>query len=125
MLQDMEFASGRLLVKSRVRLDCTALLLHRSWWSGLDEARSAVSLHLFTDSSPQWRGVELSACSVDIVLRGQLWRRLAPLVSLEKRQLGVAGKLAAILWQTYLMFGPTVLTMQSFARQVRSVTTYI
>ena len=56
MLKDMEFVSGRLLVKSRVRLDCAAMLLHRRWWREQCRTGHVVSIHILCDSSPQWRG---------------------------------------------------------------------
>lgn len=72
-------AGGTLLVKSRVTLDCTANLLHRQWWASIC-TEAGVSVHIFCDASPQWRGIELFATSVDFIVGGQLFRRLAPLV---------------------------------------------
>lgn len=115
-------AGGTLLVKSRVTLDCSANLLHRQWWASVCK-EAGVSVHIFCDASPQWRGIELFATSVDFIVGGQLCRRLAPLVSLNKAQMGHHGKLAALLWQLYLMTGPTFASMQELCAAVRSVTT--
>lgn len=101
--KNLEFTSGRLLIKSRVRSDCTAMLLHRRWWLALCSTEQAVSAHLFVDSSPQWRGVELAACTIDIVVLDRLKRCLAPVVSLSKSQLDLNGNVAAVLWQAYLV----------------------
>lgn len=122
LLGNLKSTSGRLLIKSRIRLDCAANLAHRAWWS---QARLSVdvSVHIFCDASPQWRGIELFATTVDIVVDGCLYRRLAPLVSLSKAQLDHHGKLGALLWQLFLMCGPTFEDMASFCRAVRSVTT--
>lgn len=115
-------AGGSLLVKSRVALDCTANIFHRQWRASIcDEA--GVSIHIFCDASPQWRGIELFATSVDCIIGGQLFRRLAPLVSLSKTQMGHQGKLAALLWQLFLMTGPSFSNMRKLCTAVRSVTT--
>lgn len=106
MLKDMEFVSGRLLIKSRIRLDCAAMLLHRRWWADLCQQPGLVSVYLFCDSSPQWRGVELYAATMDIVIGGVLFRRLAPLVALDKTQLDLSGKVAALLWQAFRWWVP-------------------
>lgn len=47
------------------------------------------------------------------------WRRLC----LNKAQMGHRGKLAALLWQLYLMTGPTFASMQELCTAVRSATT--
>lgn len=120
--KNVEFMSGRLLIKSRIRLDCTAMLLHRRWWLALCSTEHVVSVHLFVDSSPQWRGVELSACTVDIIIGDELKRCLAPVVSLSKSQLDLNGKVAAVLWQAYLIAGPAWGSLQAFCRSVCSVT---
>lgn len=120
--KNLEFTSGRLLIKSRVRLDCTAMLLHRRWWLALCSTEQAVSVHLFVDSSPQWRGVELAACTIDIVVGDKLKRCLAPVVSLSKSQLDLNGKVAAVLWQAYLVAGPAWGSLQAFCSSVQSVT---
>lgn len=122
LLENAESVSASLLKLSRVRLDCAANLLHRAWWSEVSKL-SDVSVHIFCDSSPQWRGVELFATTVDFVVDGVLHRRLAPLVSLNSAQLDRHGKLAALLWQAFLMVGPSFASMQDFCASVRSVTT--
>lgn len=122
LLDNMEFASGRLLIKSRLRLDCTANLLHRQWWVSVCNA-SDLGVHIFCDASPQWRGIELFATTVDFWVEGSLVRRLAPLVSLSKTQLDQHGKLGAMLWQLSLMAGPTSETLKRLCSAVRSITT--
>lgn len=122
LLDNTEFTSGRLLIKSRVRVDCAANLLHRKWWSSICH-QEGLSVHIFCDAFPQWRGVELFATTIDIVVGGELFRRLAPLVSLSKAQLDQSGKLAAVLWQAFLMVGPTVESLSQFCGAVRSLTT--
>lgn len=122
MMKDMEFVSGRLLNKSRVRLDCAAMLLHRRWWAVQLQSGEPISVHLLCDSSPQWRGVELFAATFDIVVGGRLVQRLAPLVSLGKTQLDLSGKVAALLWQAFLLTGPSFASLKDFCGAVRSVT---
>lgn len=123
ILADLEFVSGRLLVKSRFRADCVANILHRQWWAGVSASGQPISVHLFIDASPQWRGVELYATSLDIFVQGRLFRRLAPLVSLGKTQLGFEGKLAGLLWQLYLLAGSSFAALQRLCSCVRSITT--
>ena len=124
MLKDMEFVTGRLLVKSRMRLDCAAMLLSRRWWATVcKDTPTAVSVHVMCDASPQWRGTELLACTIDVVVGNQLFRRMAPPVALGKSQFDATGKLAALLWQVFLMMGPTWASLRAFCGAVRGVTT--
>lgn len=59
---------------------------------------------------------------MDIVAGGRLIRRMAPLVSLGKRQLGLAGKVAGVLWQAFLLCGPAFASVMEFCQAVRSIT---
>lgn len=122
MLNIVQFMSARCLVRARIRADAAAMLLQREWWQSLG-ARDDVSVYVFCDSSPQWRGVELFACTVDIVVGDELFRRLSPLVSLNKSQLDLSGKMAALLWQAFLLTGPAWKSLNQFCQKVRSVTT--
>ena len=121
LLKGMLFLSAKTLVTSRIRADCTAMLLHRQWWQ-MVQTRDDVNVYIFADASPQWRGIELYAVTIDIVLGGKLIRRLAPLVALSKTQLDLSGKLVALLWQMYLMIGSWS-SLKRFCQCVRSVTT--
>lgn len=122
LVGDLKRTSGKLLVKSRIRIDCAANLAHRAWWSQVRQSED-ISIHIFCDASPQWRGVELFATTVDIIVDGCLFRRLSPVVSLSKAQLDHHGKLAALLWQLFLLSGPSFDSMAAFCRAVRSLTT--
>ena len=58
-------------------LDCCAMLTFRAYYASLDQA--ATNLCLWCDSSPQWRGVKLSAASLDSVSTEGGWiRQKAP-----------------------------------------------
>ena len=63
------------------------------------------------DASPQWRGLELWAASVDVVrLRGDAdstdvrkFLLLAPFITLPKSMRGQFAKCAAFVWQAFLI----------------------
>lgn len=119
---------AELLRRARVRLDCTAMLLSRRLWSSLCDHKgldgsSAPSVYLFTDASPQWRGLELFASTADWLHGGRLTRRMLPLVALDKAFMDATGKCIAMLWQLYLEIGPGVERFRAFCNRVRSVTT--
>lgn len=66
---------------------------------------SLVSIHCFTDASPQWEQRELLASSYDLVYRGEdgqrrVERRLFPAISLGGGMRTVHGKTCASLWST-------------------------
>ena len=122
LLKNVQITSAKSLIKSRIRADCAALILHRQWWQSVKD-RDDVHVYIFCDSSPQWRGVELFACTVDILVGEKLHRRLAPLVSLSKAQLNLNGKVAALLWQLFFLAGPGSDSFRDFCRRVVSVTT--
>ena len=87
--QDATHINPEVLRKARVRLDCMSMLLTRALMDHLDF--SSVSMYLFVDGSPQWRGWELYATTLD-VLHGDFTRRmLLPIVSLARSLLDRVG----------------------------------
>ena len=75
---------------ARVRLDCVNNLLMRAMFAAT--CVDQLALFLFCDGSPQWRGNELWASTLDILFaNGDLKRLLLPMVSLARFCLGLAG----------------------------------
>ena len=114
-------ASSDIIRKGRVRLDLLALLLWRKVFRSFDPDH--VSVHLFSDGSPQWRGLELFASIADIFYRGIFFRRLLPVVSLSKGQMDHLGKTFVLMWQICMMFGIQPEDFLKFRLAVRSLTT--
>ena len=100
------------------------MLLWRSYLHGLNV--EGIDLYLYTDGSPQWRGVELIASTLDIRVPGQggvfRQRRLLPAVSINLPMFGPIGKTMALLWQLFLMAGPTYTKMRRILKRVRAMT---
>lgn len=120
VLENVQFLSARCLSRGRIRGDAVANFLHPEWRRSIGK-RDDAHVFLFGVSSPHCRGIDF-ACTVDILV-GDTWaRRLAPLVSLNKAQLGINGKMAAPLWQAYLLTGPAWDSLSHFCHKVCSVT---
>lgn len=74
---------AELLRRARVRVDCVSMALWREMWSSMCSKVAddgLPDLYLFTDASPQWRGLEMFASSVDVLHKGALTRRMLPMV---------------------------------------------
>ena len=122
LLRELEYVHSDCLRKARVRLDCVCMNLFRFFWASLDIAN--VDIHLFADGSPQWRGLELFAVSADFCFgEGQIIRKLLPCVSLPRCMADALSKTVALLWQIYLMVGPSFARVRQFCDRVRSFTT--
>jgi hypothetical protein len=50
---------------ARVRIDITCMVLFREYFRGIP--RDRLDIYIFTDGSPQWRGLEMIASSFDMV----------------------------------------------------------
>lgn len=125
MIATMKRVHPEILRRSRVRLDCLGMQLFRELWAATVRATSndLPNLYLFADASPQWRGLELYASSFDMVDGGAIVHRLLPAISLDKGFLDAAGKVLALLWQIFLLTGPTFFLVRLFCSRVRSITT--
>lgn len=123
LLSCMETVSYGTLREARIRCDCASMLLWRRVWGHLMRTVPASSLHLYIyiDSSPQWRGLELLATSVDLFDGRVFVRRLLPVVSLERGQLDTLGKAMSLLWQLWLCFGPSFAAMRFVCSRVQAV----
>ena len=80
-----------------------------------------MDIYLFCDGSPQWRGAELFAASMDILFNDAVKRILLPLLSLPRDHLDRVGKCVALLWQLLMLVGSRLL--QAFLKRVRGILT--
>jgi len=77
------------LRKARPRLDCVAMLLSRAMFAAQDWG--SLSIYLFCDGSPQWRGWELYASTMDVFATDFSKRLLLPVVCLARNMLDLHG----------------------------------
>ena len=80
-----------------------------------------INLFLFCDGSPQWRGLELYAATLDFFHELVFKRFLLPAVYLSRGQLDALSKTVALLWQVSLLVGARLLQM--YLSRVRAVLT--
>ena len=106
--------------QGRVRLDYLAMLLFRRFLRMV--MGPSVDFQIFADSSPQRRGLELFSASFDMFYDGSFQRRYFPFVN---ASLGFSAnaKLCTLLWQIFLLVGPSFLALRAFCNQVRSIVT--
>ena len=77
------------LRQARTRLDCVAMLVWRAMFALMNP--ELLCLYVFCDASPQRRGMEMFASSIDIIAADFTRRLLLPVVSLGRCCLGVQG----------------------------------
>lgn len=125
LMGTLRMVHAEVLRRARVRLDCIAMLLYRRFWTTLVAAgdETTINIYLYADASPQWRGLELYASSFDLFDGSRFQHKLFPMVSLDKEFGDAAGKCLALLWQVFLMVGPSYEVLRFFCRRVRSITT--
>ena len=110
------------LIEARARLDIVNMKLFRMFVATLDLA--LVGVHVFADGSPQFRGQELFASTIDVNLSPNVrMRRLLPCVSLPRWMADALSKTMALLWQFFLMVGPNFDTMRRWCDRVLSICT--
>ena len=112
---------------ARIRVDCMAMMLWRERFKHLDAEE--FNVHLHSDGSPQWAGVELFASSFDLLTVCQespsgycVERRLFPMINIGMSMFTALGKCFALLWQIFLISGPRFEDVQKFLVRVRSLT---
>lgn len=124
LLAGLRQLGPELIRKSRVRLDAVAMLLAReAFEKTCDNHDGLPYLYLYADASPQERGLEMFGASWDIVSAEGIERRLFPLVRLDREQLTASGKMAALLWQCFLVSGKNWALFKTYLGRVRSLTT--
>ena len=120
-VRDINYDTLRL---SRVRLDAFNMLLSRLFIH--DQNYDSMDLCLYTDGSPQYRGVELLASTLDfrIVTADGVYRVriLLPAVSICMGMFGLEGKAVTLCWQLWLTCGPTYTQMRQALSRVRALT---
>jgi len=90
LLHQNKIPMGKEVVrKARVRFDCVLMLLTRALFDAMDVG--SVATYIFADASPQWRGWELYASSLDIICDEFEERLLMPLVCLSRTMLDSIG----------------------------------
>ena len=83
--------------RARIRLDDVASLVWRQWRREILD--SSTSIFFSVDSSPQSRGEEMLACSLEIWCQRLPWsRELMPVLSLERHVLDAGSKTLALLF---------------------------
>ena len=121
LMSHLKEVSADVLRKARVQLDCVAMLYFQEFLSSVD--LQDLTIFLYVDGSPQYRGIEMFAASMDIILGvwpNVWWRRvLLPVVALTRAQLDSIGKTIALLWQLMLLTGPAMLPL--VLRRVRGI----
>ena len=101
------------LRRARIRLDAVASLVWRQWW--LEMPDSSISISLYVDSSLQSRGGDMFVSSFEIWDQRLPWsRELMPVLSLERHMLGARCKALALLFQIWLLVGPSAEEMVRF-----------
>ena len=119
-----ETVSYDVLRRTRVQLDVVAMLLWRKMWATLD--LSTVNIFMYADGSPQWRGRELYAVTMDVIIDTgsdrKIMRRMFPILELGLNALSARGKALATLWMLHLMAGPYTSRFLDVLTRVRSIT---
>ena len=90
------------LRRARVRADMVACLIVRALWTMVNI--DTFSFYCFVDGSPQWRGHEMFAASIDIIGEGFFERLLLPLVSLARCCLGASGTFILVFHYFCLLY---------------------
>lgn len=123
---NMQHVSYTCLRLARVRLDIVAMMVWRAFWSSLmgSAAFDDIHLYIYCDASPQ-KGSEYFASTLDVYDRRQgTWARwLLPCVVLDPTLMDAFGKTLALLWQVFLIAGPSFEAVRAFCNKVRSLTT--
>ena len=121
LVSNCEKVGREAIRRARIRIDCCAMLLFRKFWALLD--LNVTHIHIFADGAPQWRGTGMFAASFDLFSEGLMHRRLFPCISLPRNFLSARCKAYAILWQIYLIVGPSFQAVRNFCGCIRSFTT--
>ena len=121
LLDRLDAVSPSTLQRSRVRVDCLAMFVFQKFLLASLKQLGTADFYLYCDGSPQWRGVEVFASSMDVIIDGFLMKLLLPLVSLTRERLDRVGKTVALLWQMVLVVGSSLLAL--VCQRVRCIIT--
>eukprot|EP00959_Pyramimonas_sp_CCMP1952_P260773 5452639-Pyramimonas_sp.AAC.1 len=121
LTQALDFVNRDTLRKARVRIDAIACLFFREFFKSL--APESLNMYIFADGSPQRRGLEMFASSFDLFAGPLQQRRYLPFISLEHGCLDSTSKAIGLLWQLFLICGPSFAMMRKACNSIRSITT--
>jgi hypothetical protein len=121
-MDELRKAPYNTLRKARIKADAVAMALWRKSFAAM--VLACTSIHIFIDSSPQWKGFEFLATSFDCYHQGQYFaRRLFPAVSLSRCLFTALGKTVSFLWQLFLLVGPSFPMLRAWLSRVIAMTT--
>ena len=127
LVDGLKLVHREVLRQGRVRIDVLGMLLHRAFFeqSISGAAGQRVGVYIYTDASPQWRASDLLATTMDVFDAGTVsfHRRLLPVVALDGGRADAIGKALELLWQLFLVCGPTWRAMTEALRRVRAFIT--
>ena len=112
-----------ILRQARCRIDAMAMQGFRAYWKDLVDNDRVDAVNLWIDGSPQWRGVEMFAGSLEVWVGDEVQRWLIPCVCLEAGQLDGASEMKALLWAWFLMTGPNRHYLQRLLSLVTGIVT--
>ena len=112
-----------ILRQARCRIDAMAMQGFRAYWKDLVDNGRVTAANLWIGGSPQWRGVEMFAGSLEVWVGDEVQRWLIPCVSLEAGQLDGASKTKACMWALFLMAGPNRHYLQRLLSLVTGIVT--
>lgn len=116
----LQRVNREVLRRARVRVDCCDMLLWREFFRTLD--LSTLDIFIFVDGSPQYRGLEMFATTLDLFISGSIpfhVRLLLPVIALRRDFLDQTGKTVGLLWQLFLVAGS--LLLQPLLFRVRAI----
>jgi hypothetical protein len=87
------------LRRARVRFDCICMAMFAVWFATSFPLDAGI--HIWTDGSPQWRGVEMFASTFDVIAHSPSMhkRYLFPIIRISHSFLTATGKTFSVLWQ--------------------------
>jgi len=109
------------LLTARVRLDATVMSLRRLEWQSQLLSKDKIVRYMGADVSPQG-GVEIFGGGYDTIINGnaaQVQRTEFSLTCLGHGHASTASKAMALLWQVWLVAGPSEASLRAFLGTVR------
>ena len=118
LLESVQQLSHETVRRARARTDVVSMMLFRRllqfWRTHEDPAYNDPEIYIYLDSSPQKRGIELFAASIDILCNGIWYFYALPFLAISRGMLYTVGKQIALLYQIFLIAGPSPEAMRWF-----------
>jgi hypothetical protein len=89
----------------------------------MSQSLETVDVYIWCDASPQRRGREMFAATIDFFAGEFYGRFMLPLMSLPRGALSAIGKTLTLLWMLWLIVGPSWKSLRCFLNRVRGITT--